>query len=183
MERLTLQRSTIHGTVHGQRVMSTVRAAPAGLILPPGQYLLHSPVDNPVYGQVMAIEPLPASVLPPGDIYIKGMPGSGIVKTPSAPVAIKDAPATIKDTQMRAPAWLKINSPASKVDSPSIKFDSPSIKFDGPSMKWATGPGSADQPVVITSRPIAGNGFVVTSGLGDLFDAVRRAGGVILVAE
>ncbi len=172
MEKLTLRQSTISGTIQGKPVLSTLRAASAGLLLPAGQYLLQPPVDNPVYGQVMAIEPLPASVLPQGEIHIKGIPASGIVKTPSAPANVKDAPGSFRD---QTSAAVRSNSPAIKFDSPSIKYDSPSMKFDGG--------GGTDSRVVLTSRPIAGNGFVVTSGLGDLFETVKRAGGVILVVE
>jgi hypothetical protein len=168
MEKLTLQQSTIFGTVNGKPVMSTVRASSAGLLLPAGQYVLQPPVDNPVYGLVMSIEPLPASAVPAGEISIRGMPTSGIVKTPSAAMGTPAPP-------IRAPAVVKF--------SPSIKFDSPAIKFDSPSIKFDTGAGGAAPPVVITSRPIAGNGFVVTSGAGDLFEVVRSAGGVILVVE
>jgi len=162
MEKLTLRQSTISGNIQGKPVLSTLRAGADGLLLPSGQYLLHPPVDNPVYGQVMAIEPLPVSAKAPADIYVKSpAPTSGIMKAVSAP-------AVVKDTQMRAPAGMKF-------DSPSIKYDSPSMKFDGTDR--------IASPVVLTSRPIAGNGFVVTSGLGDLFETVKRAGGVILVVE
>ena len=156
MEKLTLRQSTIVGTVQGKRVMATVRASQPGLLLPAGQYVLHPPVDNPVYGRVMPIEP---------------------VRTPGAPSAHKLQP----QTQTRAAA-VKVDSPAIKFDSPAIKFDSPAIKFDSPAIKFDSAAGGA-QPIVLTSRPIAGNTFLVTAGLGELFEAVRRAGGVILVVE
>jgi hypothetical protein len=176
MEKLTLRQSTILGTVLGKPIMSTVRASPDGLLLPAGEYLLHPPVDNPVYGPVMPIESLPpgAAVDYGGYKIVPPTQSSGIVKTPSA---------------TRAPSALKF-SPSGKVDSPSIKFDSPAIKFDNPtamkfsspSIKFDSAAGGA-QPMVITGRPIAGNSFYVTTGLGDLFDVVSRAGGVILVVE
>lgn len=173
MDKLTLRQSTIVGTVHGKPIMCTVRASPPGLLLPAGQYVLHAPVDNPVYGQVMSIEPARRPLAAPGEIYVKAPPASGIMKTPASelvkPSAVRpaaDAPSTIKfqppELQPGAPAALKANSP-------SIKYD--------------TAAGGAAQPVLIAGRPIAGNCLVVTAGLGDLFDAVRGAGGVMLVVD
>jgi hypothetical protein len=157
--------------------MATVRPSQSGLLLPAGQYVLHAPVHNPVYGEVMGIEPVQTPDAP-------AMRMNKAVKAPNvAPAAHKTyAPAAHKAT-IDSPA-IKFDSPAIKFDSPAIKFDSPAIKFDSPAaIKFDSGAGRAPQPVVITSRPIAGNSLYVTSGLADLFDAVRMAGGVILVVE
>jgi hypothetical protein len=175
MEKLTLHQSTILGTVQGRRVMATVRPSQSGLLLPAGQYVLHAPVHNPVYGEVMGIVPVQTPDAP-------AMRMNNAVEAPNvAPAAHKTyAPAAHK---VAAPGAVKFDSPAIKFDSPAIKFDSPAIKFDSPAIKFDSGAGGAPQPVVITSRPIAGNSLYVTSGLADLFDAVRMAGGVILVVD
>jgi hypothetical protein len=140
-------------------------------------------VDNPVYGPVMPIESLPpgAAVDYGGYKIVAPTQSSGIVKTPSAtraPSALKFSPSGKVDSPS-----IKFDSPAIKFDSPAIKFDNPTaMKFSSPSIKFDSAAGGA-QPMVITGRPIAGNSFYVTTGLGDLFDVVSRAGGVILVVE
>jgi hypothetical protein len=137
------------------------------------QYVLHAPVHNPVYGQVMALQPMAMPSVPSAHKFQP--PEAHKFQPPDT-----RAPAAVK---FYAPAALKHTTPAMKAASPSIKFDSPAIKFDSPAIKFDSGAGGAGAPVVIASRPVAGNSFVVTTGLGDLFDAVSRAGGVILVVE
>lgn len=173
MEKLTIHQSTIHGAIHGKPVMATFRTSPPGLRLPPGQYVLRPPVDNPVYGLVMSLEPVPHAATASRQV---------------APSAIKVA----TGPQTTAPAGIKVGpravptvraAPAIKFDSPAIKFDSPAIKFDSPAIKWDTGAGGAAQSLVVASRPIAGSCLVVTAGLGDLVDALQRTGGLMLVVE
>jgi hypothetical protein len=189
MEKLTLHQSTILGTVQGRRVMATVRPSQSGLLLPAGRYVLHAPVHNPVYGEVMGIEPVQTPDAPATRMN-KAVEAPNVAPAAHktyAPAAHKaTAPGAVKFTspaiKFDSPA-IKFDSPAIKYDSPAIKFDSPAIKFDSPAIKFDSGAGGAPQPVLITSRPIAGNSLYVTSGLADLFDAVRMAGGVILVVD
>jgi hypothetical protein len=175
MERLTLHQSTIHGAIQGKPVMATVRTSPPGLLLPAGQYVLRPPVDNPVYGLVMAIEPVPAaSAVSRSAVTFRGDPQTPTAHKSYTPSAHKFEP----------PSTHKVGAPAAiKLDSPAIKFDSPAIKFDSPAIKFDTRAGGAAQPLVIASRPVAGNCLVVTAGLGELVDALQRSGGVILVVE
>jgi hypothetical protein len=151
METLTLVRSMIRGSVAGKMVNCTVRSSPAGLTLPAGQYLLRPAADNPVYGLVMSIEPMR-----PG--------GQELSSWKTTPTALKMTPAGLK----MDPAGLKM-APASKVEPPAAKFDSPAAGFQ------------RSGAIVISDRPIAGNSLVVTSGFGDLVEAVQRAGGVTLI--
>lgn len=80
METLTLQQSTIRGTVMGKVINFAFRGSPAGLQLPPGSYLLRPALNNPVYGRVIAIEPLGG----PGDVAVSHKVGLTESAAPAA---------------------------------------------------------------------------------------------------
>jgi hypothetical protein len=234
MERLTLEQSVIRGTVLGKPVMCFVRASPAGLQLPAGAYLLRPPVENPVYGQVMWVEPVSAQwqaeasmdafIKAPAYDVIKGAPAYDVIKRApaiihwKAPAAMNYAPSKY---DLKPPTGHKVADPSAiKFSDPSaVKTAAPAIKFDvgGPSaikftdasaqkVRQANAPAikidvagpqagsplkgevpsernslAALEPVLISSRTIAGHCLVVTTGFADLIDVVQRAGGVALV--
>lgn len=159
METLTLQQSTIRGVVLGKAVFCTLRSSPAGLQLAAGNYLLRPAQNNPVYGLVMPIEPIP-DTLPLEHVAIK----YGKVDPPQArndprASAVKFTdPAAIKFTD---PAAIKFTDPAAvKFTDPSaVKFTpapqaAPAVKFDtaaAPAVKFDT----AAPPAVKFDRPAA----------------------------
>jgi hypothetical protein len=196
MDTVTLVESMMRGFVAGKMIHCTVRSSPAGLKLPAGQYLLRPAVDNPVYGRVMSIEPMWAGGLGPSAVKYgaqtyeywklsahRGIPDASKV---DAPAGLKMAPASKVD----APAGLKM-APASKVDAPAalkmapagLKM-APASKVDSPGAPSAfhkSPPAMREGAIVVSDRFIAGNCLVVTSGFGDLVDALQRAGGVALI--
>jgi hypothetical protein len=183
MDTVTLTGTTIRGSVNGRTINCSVRSAPAGLKLPPGQYVLKASPNNPVHGPTVAIESAGATastatavatLAPPGVAVSHHKftpPGSapGIMKlTPGAPGAIKVAPGA-PQTHKIAPRAVK-DAPAEKVDF-------------APSWKWDGAPGQSPQRVLIGSQAIGENCFVAMAGFADLVDAVQQAGAVTLVVK
>ena len=147
METLTLQQSTIRGTVLGKAVFCTLRGSPAGLQLAAGSYLLQSPQNNPVYGLVMVIEPLTRAAeaaTSAFDSFRKAQataPGKIALGPPANPSAVKfTEPAAHKATD---PAAVKFTNPSAvKMTDPSaVKFTDPSgVKMTDPSAVKFTDP-------------------------------------------
>jgi ribosomal protein L32E len=147
METLTLQQSTIRGTVLGKAVFCTLRGSPAGLQLAAGSYLLQPPQNNPVYGLVMVIEPLTRAAeaaTSAFDSFRKAQataPGKIALGPPANPSAVKlTEPAAHKATD---PAAVKFTSPSAvKMTDPSaVKFTDPSgVKMTDPSAVKFTDP-------------------------------------------
>jgi hypothetical protein len=74
MDTLTLSHSTIRGFVRGKAISCTVRSSPAGLKLAAGRYLLRPAENNPVYGLVISIEPMPSQGPGPAAVKLPAMP-------------------------------------------------------------------------------------------------------------
>ena len=147
METLTLQQSTIRGVVLGKAVFCTLRGSPAGLQLAAGNYLLRPAQNNPVYGLVMAVEPLPDRVptdsiaISYGKVEHTAAPGKVDVTPPANPSAVKfTEPTAHKATDPTAikfadPSAIKFTDPA------AVKFTDPSaVKFTEPTAHKATDP-------------------------------------------
>ena len=165
METLTLQQSTIRGTVLGKAVFCTLRGSPAGLQLAAGSYLLQPPQNNPVYGLVMVIEPLTRAAeaaTSAFDSFRKAQataPGKIALGPPANPSAVKlTEPAAHKATD---PAAVKFTSPSAvKITDPSaVKFTDPSaVKMTDPAaIKFADPAGVkfTDPSAVKYSEPSA----------------------------
>jgi len=165
METLTLQQSTIRGTVLGKAVFCTLRGSPAGLQLAAGSYLLQSPQNNPVYGLVMVIEPLTRAAeaaTSAFDSFRKAQataPGKIALGPPANPSAVKfTEPAAHKATD---PAAVKFTNPSAvKMTDPSaVKFTDPSgVKMTDPSAVKFTDPSAvkySDPSAVKYSEPSA----------------------------
>ena len=102
MDTLTLSHSTIRGFVTAKAISCTVRSSPAGLQLAAGRYLLRPAENNPVYGLVMSIEPMPSQgpgpaavklptmpkVVPSGTLARPGGPGPAAIKMPAMPKVV-----------------------------------------------------------------------------------------------
>ena len=157
METLTLQQSTIRGTVLGKAVFCTLRGSPAGLQLAAGSYLLQPPQNNPVYGLVMVIEPLTRAAeaaTSAFDSFRKAQataPGKIALGPPANPSAVKlTEPAAHKATD---PAAVKFTSPS------AVKMTDPSaVKFTDPSAVKMTDPAAikfADPAAVKLTDPSA----------------------------
>ena len=157
METLTLQQSTIRGTVLGKAVFCTLRGSPAGLQLAAGSYLLQPPQNNPVYGLVMVIEPLTRAAeaaTSAFDSFRKAQataPGKIALGPPANPSAVKlTEPAAHKATD---PAAVKFTSPS------AVKMTDPSaVKFTDPSAVKMTDPAAikfADPAAVKFTDPSA----------------------------
>ncbi len=56
MDTVTLTGTTIRGSVKGRTINCAVRSSPAGLRLPPGQYVMTAEQNNAVYGPVVSIQ-------------------------------------------------------------------------------------------------------------------------------
>jgi hypothetical protein len=149
MNTLTLSHSTIRGFVTGKAISCTVRSSPAGLKLATGRYLLRPAENNPVYGLVISIEPMPSQGPGPAAVKLPAMPKDAASATAARPVG--PGPAAVK-----LPAMPKVV----------------------PSGTAAREGGAA---IVMSSRAIAGNCLVVTTGFDDLVDAVQHTGGVTLI--
>ena len=147
METLTLQQSTIRGVVLGKAVFCTLRGSPAGLQLAAGNYLLRPAQNNPVYGLVMAVEPLPDRVptdsiaISYGKVEHTAAPGKVDVTPPANPSAVKfTEPTAHKATD---PAAVKFTDPSAIkfTDPAAVKFADPAaVKFTEPTAHKATDP-------------------------------------------
>ena len=141
METLTLQQSTIRGVVLGKAVFCALRGSPAGLKLAAGNYLLKPAQNNPVYGLVMAIEPLPAGVSTDAVAVMYGKLDPPPARSDLGASAVKfTEPAAHKATD---PAALKFTDPSAvKFTDPSaVKFSDPAaVKFTDPSTVKFTPP-------------------------------------------
>ena len=125
METLTLQQSTIRGVVLGKAVFCTLRGSPAGLQLAAGNYLLRPALNNPVYGLVMALEPL-----------------SDRVPTDAIAISYAKIEHTAARSDLGASA-VKFTDPAAHkaTDPAAVKFTNPSaVKFTDPSAVKFTDP-------------------------------------------
>jgi hypothetical protein len=177
MDTITLTGTTLRGSVDGRTINCSVKSSPAGLRLPPGQYILKAAPNNPVYGPAVSIEggaPAAGQASAVAALVAPGAPVSHYYKTPQgagSPGAIKFGPAGIKD------------APTGKVDAPAGKFFEPPAGkfFDAPASPRDAAGGRPAQRVLIGSRAVGENCFVALAGFSDLLDAVQRAGAVALI--
>ena len=156
MESLTLQRSTILGTVLGKAVHCSLRGSPAGLQLAAGNYLLRPAQNSPVYGLVMPIEPFTAAT------------EAAVARQFNDPSAVKfSEPSAVKFTdtsavKFRDPSAVKYTDPAAvKYTDPSaVKFTDPSaVKFRDPSAVKYMDPSAVKftDPSTVKSMPPSQN--------------------------
>jgi hypothetical protein len=151
MDTVTLTGTTIRGSVKGRTINCSVRSAPAGLRLPPGQYVLKALTDNPVHGPTVSIEgggSSPASQQFKG-MRVEGAPGStspaaiatlvppGVAGAAHNLTAPGGAPGIMKWTPPGAPqsSYSKVaptglkDVAAGKVDAPAGKYAPAAAKF------------------------------------------------------
>jgi hypothetical protein len=171
---------TITGNLAGKLINFSARPGRAGGQPPPGEYDIHPPVNDPVYGWV-------ALMTPSGNL------GSDLNKhkvSPSfmkvSPSFLKEAPSGMKDVP--ALGFQKVEPAAKICFAPAIKYCySPKTNVaDGG--RFASGvkgtPGTARTVFVLSSRPILGqNSLVVMLGHADLMDALQSAGGATVTVS
>lgn len=149
-----LRATTLIAHIGGRtfHLMIQPRGAP-----PPGNYDIHPPVQDPVYGMLALMLPAAGPAAPHGEKDWKYWTYQ--------PAMHANAPAALSPYQpvkLGSPAYAKMVSPAAGLSRP----ESPS---QGP------------QVFVISDRPIPGrNAVVISSGFADLMDALRASGGATI---
>jgi hypothetical protein len=154
---------TITGNLAGKLIHFSARPGPAGGQPPPGNYDIHPPVNDPIYGMV-------ALMTPSGGLKARHITGK--LKIFTRPE--KDVPVSM---------FQKVEPAMKNCVAPAMKYCySPKTNMaDGG--RFASGANEAKDPsssqvFVLSSRPILGqNSLVVMIGHADLMDALQAAGG------
>jgi hypothetical protein len=161
---------TISGNLAGKLINFAARPGQAGAHPRPGDYDIHPPVNDPIYGLVALMTP-------------SGGPNAG---QPFAIRKDKDKWATAqtyKETpvsmfQKVEPAMKVCLAPAAKMIGADGGRFAASRKADLASRDKETKDPSSSQVFVLSSRPILGqNSLVITIGHADLMEALQAAGG------
>jgi hypothetical protein len=158
---------TITGNLAGKLIHFSARPGHAGGQPPPGNYDIHPPVNDPIYGMVALMTP-----------------SAGLTAGPAL-VGRNDKWSAAREKETPASVFHKVE-PAMKVCvAPAIKycFAPKTNMADGgrfASAWWTTKDikGTAPPVFVISSRPIMGqNSLVVMIGHADFMDALQAVGG------
>ncbi len=145
-----LASATISGNVGGKALHVTMRLLQTGP--PAGNYDIHPPVNDPIYGLVALMTP---STFSPGG---------------AASHASK-----IESGGGMAEAYKAFSSPQAAI---FIKVEGGMALYGKVFPKTQGGMASTGQVFVLSSRPILGqNSLVVSHGFADLMDALQAAGG------
>jgi hypothetical protein len=159
---------TITGNLGGKLIHFAARPGRAGGQPPPGNYDIHPPVNDPIYGMVAVMTPAGAA------------PGLSAASLNYGKVA------GALSQKWGAPANKVVGAVSEKYGAPSGKLGfaasekwAPSDKAGAPG--WNTvksGTPAGGQVFVLANRPIMGqNSLVITLGFADLMDALGAAGG------
>jgi hypothetical protein len=156
---------TITGNLAGKLIHFSARPGRAGGQPPPGNYDIHPPVNDPIYGLVALMTP-------------SGGPNAGQAFTAKVfkVFATKEKETPVSMFQKVEPAMKNCLAPAFKYCySPKTNLADGGRFASG--AKEAKDP-SSSQVFVLSSRPILGqNSLVVMIGHADLMDALQAAGG------
>lgn len=174
---------TITGNLAGKLVHFSARPGQGGVQPPPGNYDIHPPVNDPIYGLVALMTPsgnlstdLNKHKISPSSM--KMAPSSKIM----APSFLKEAPSGMKEAPVSM--FQKVEPAAAKIcfapAAAKICFAPKMNVADGG--RFASGvkdsPGTASAVFVLSSRPILGqNSLVIMLGHADLMDALLATGG------
>jgi hypothetical protein len=145
---------TFIGNIGGKALHFTARPAQSGAHPPPGNYRIHRPINDPIYGMVARMTPA-SDALDPLHFQM------------TAP-AFKDQGAPAYD-------WIRAGTGMNTLAEKPMGDRPSALK------PWASRP-SAMQPTgfvfVLSSRPILGqNSLVIMVGFADLMDALTAEGG------
>jgi hypothetical protein len=159
---------TITGNLAGKLIHFSARPGRAGGQPPPGEYDIHRPVNDPIYGWLALMTP--SAGLNAGQaLALRGFK-SFATKEKETPVSMfqKVEPAM---KNCLAPAIKQCYSPKTNL-ADGGRFASGRLTFKD------TKDPSSSQVFVLSSRPILGqNSLVVMIGHADLMDALQAAGG------
>ena len=174
---------TITGNLAGKLIHFSARPGRGGGQPPPGNYDIHPPLNDPVYGMIAVMTPAGAT---PGLSAVS----SSFGKTAGALSQKWGAPAN----KVVGAVSDKYGATSGKLGfAASDKYGATSGKLGfAASEKWAasdksvapgwntvkSGTPTGAQVFVLTNRPIMGqNSLVITLGFADFMDALRAAGG------
>ena len=174
---------TITGNLAGKLMHFSARPGQGGVQPPPGNYDIHPPVNDPIYGLVALMTPSgrPNAVQA---LALRGFKMDAPNALKEAPSAMKEAPSGMKE----APAlgFQKVTPTMQGCFTPAIKYCmTPNTNMvDGGRFATAMigikdAQSTPSSPVfVLSSRPILGqNSLVIMSGHADLMDALLATGG------
>ena len=170
LARMTFHRGSgaLSGSIGGKHLHIVTRPAHGSAALPAGEYAIHPPVIDPIYGAVALVVPTAGPSNPAGDTVSY----------------IKNAPAN----KWSAPAN-KYSAPVNKLSAPTNKWSAPANKYSAPTDKWASpmpaGESGLNETVfVLSQKAIPGrNSIIVSSGFADLMDALHAAGGATITVS
>jgi hypothetical protein len=144
---------TFVGNIGGKALHFTARPAQSGAQPPPGNYQIHRPMNDPIYGMVALMTPVGIQAGNAGK-FVPGRDYTAPAFTYSAPAGAGYDPGF---KVVFAPGYLQVVAPGRDYTAPAA---------------------IASAIFVLSSRPILGqNSLVIMVGFADLMDALTAEGG------
>jgi hypothetical protein len=165
---------TITGNLAGKLIHFAARPGRAGGQPPPGNYDIHPPVNDPIYGLIALMTPSGSQNLPNAEHFAKGKYSPSVIKGTPVSQFQKVEPAM---KNCVAPAFKYCYSPKTTL-ADGGRFAAARKMVDLASGGKEGKDPFGSQVFVLSSRPILGqNSLVIMTGHADLMDALQAAGG------